>query len=154
MTITTLIAQHLIDAHEGNNWTEVNLKDTLADVTVHEAATKTPASPNTIGSLLHHLTYWNRVMVQRINGITVPDTPDNGFGMPPLTYEAQWNELKADNLKSAAELAAAIRSFDEAKLYEPIVPGQSTAYKNLQGSVEHVHYHLGQIVILKKLIRQ
>ena len=26
-------------------------------------------------------------------------------------------------------------------------------YRNLQGIVEHAHYHLGQIVVIKKLLR-
>jgi hypothetical protein len=27
-------------------------------------------------------------------------------------------------------------------------------YRNLHGIIEHAHYHLGQIVLLKKLIRE
>ena len=153
MNITSLIAQHLIDVHEGNNWTEVDMTTTLKDVTLQEAITRTPASPNTIASLLHHITFWNRVMVQRAQGTAVQINDANGYDHPPLNTEADWQNLKSDNIQSAHELATAIRQFDEAKLLEPILPNYSTAYKNLQGSVEHVHYHLGQIVILKKLIR-
>ena len=153
MNITSLIAQHLIDVHEGNNWTEVDITTTLQDVNLKEAITRTQASPNTIASLLHHITFWNRVMVQRAQGTAVQINDANGYDHPPLNAEADWQNLKSDNIQSAHELATAIRQFDEAKLLEPILPNYSTAYKNLQGSVEHVHYHLGQIVILKKLIR-
>ena len=153
MYTTEQIAQHLVEVHEGGNWTEVDLHTTLADVTYKEAVTQTPASLNTIAALLHHLTFWNRVMIRRIHGIVVPDAPDNGFAMKPLTDEAAWQALQADNQQSVTELAAAIRSVPEARLPEAIVPGQSSTYKNLQGTVEHVHYHLGQIVLLKKLIR-
>jgi len=153
MMITTLIAQHLIEVHEGNNWTEVDLATTLQDITLREATTQTQASPNTIASLLHHITYWNRVMVQRAQGIATQLNDTNGYNHPPLHIEEDWQNLKKDNIQSAQELAAVIRQFNEAKLFEPILPNYSTAYKNFQGSVEHVHYHLGQIVILKKLIR-
>lgn len=153
MKITELIAQHLLEVHEGNNWTEVDVTQTLQDITMKEATYKTIASPNTIAALLQHLTFWNRVIVKRINGIAVAEPADNGYFVPELLDEADWQQLKADNLKSAHELAAAIRQFDVDALEQPILPEHSTAYRNLQGSVEHVHYHLGQMVILKKLIR-
>lgn len=153
MNIKELIAQHILDVHEGENWTESNIKNALADVTLAEAIIKTPASPNTIAMLLHHLTYWNRIMIERVNGIksVIPET--NGFEMNPLVTEEDWLQLKSDNILSAHELASAILNFDESKLPEPILPGYSTAYKNLQGCSEHIHYHLGQIIILKNLIR-
>lgn len=153
MKITELIARHILEVHEGNNWTEVDVTQTLQDVTMEEATLRTQASPNTIAALLQHLTFWNRVVVKRIYGIAVGETPDNGYFVPELLDEADWQRLKADNLKSAHELAAAIRQFNVDALEQPILPEHDTAYRNLQGSVEHVHYHLGQMVILKKLIR-
>lgn len=153
MKITELIAQHILDVHQGNNWTEVDITGTLKDVTWQQAATLTQASPNTIATLLHHLSYWNRVMVQRVNGIKVEVPESNGYEMPPLQTVCDWEKLKEDNLQSAHELAEAIRDFNETKLEQPILPGSSSSYKNLQGSVEHIHYHLGQMVILKKLVK-
>jgi len=153
MYIKELIAQHILDVHEGDNWTESNIKNTLSDITVEEAMSVTAGSINTIASLLHHLTYWNRVIITRINGfeVTIPET--NGFEMTALQTEDDWQNLKADNIRSAHELAEAILGFDEALLQDPILPGYSSAYKNLQGSSEHIHYHLGQIIILKNLVR-
>src|SRR4051812_30824317 len=150
MEITALIAQHLLDVHLGNNWTDVNLSATVEDVTEKEAVTVSAASPNTIASLVHHITYWNRHMIGRMKGVEAPIPAANGYDLPP---QFDWQQLKEDNITSAHELAAAIRNFDTTKLEQPIIPGFSTAYKNLQGTVEHVHYHLGQIVIIKKLLR-
>lgn len=153
MGITEAIAQHVLDVHQGNNWTEVDLAHTLHDVTLAEATTCTPASPNTIAALLHHLTFWNRVMARRAQGQSTEVGPANGFDAPVLRTEQDWADLRADNLRSAQELAAAIRAFDEANLEAAILPNYASAYKNLQGAVEHLHYHLGQLVILKNLVR-
>lgn len=153
MNIPEAIARHVLEVHEGNNWTEVDLVHTLQDVTLAEAVTRTPASPNTIAALLHHLTFWNRVMARRALGEPTEIGPANGFDAPDLRTTADWVALQADNLQSAHELAAAIRSVDSARLEEPILPAYSSAYKNLQGAVEHVHYHLGQLVVLKNLVR-
>ena len=153
MKLTEAIAQHLLAVHEGNNWTEVDLAHVLRDVTLAEATTLTAASPNTIAALLHHLTFWNRVMARRAQGYATEIGPANGFDVPVLHTEADWAALQADSIRSAYELAAAIRGVAEASLTEPILPHYSSVYKNLQGSVEHIHYHLGQLVILKQLVR-
>lgn len=153
MEITATIAQHVLDVHEGDNWTEVNLTHTLRDVTLAEATTRTPASPNTIAALVRHLAYWNRVMARRAQGLGTDIGPANGFDGSPLSTEADWQALLADVRLSAHELAAAIRAYPEAQLTAPILPGYSSAYKNLQGTVEHLHYHLGQLVVLKNLVR-
>lgn len=38
-------------------------------------------------------------------------------------------------------------------LLDVIVRAHSSTYRNLQGTVEHLHYHLGQILTLKTLIK-
>lgn len=152
--VKVLIAQHLLDVHEGGNWTEVSLKEILVDVDFIEASLLTPASPNTIASLLSHISFWNRVMVERIAGIEVEVPVSNGYDAKVLSSEAEWTTLKNDNTNSSLELANAILKIDEQKLLQEILPGRPTMYKSLQGSVEHVHYHLGQMVIIKNLAKQ
>ena len=154
MQLTEVLAQHVLAVHLGGNWTEVDVAHTLADVTLAEATTQTAASPNTIAGLLHHLTFWNRVVAGRARGQATEVGPTNGFDGPALRTEADWAALRADNIASAHELAAAIRGFATAKLPDPILPNYSSAYKNLQGAVEHLHYHLGQLVLLKNLVRR
>jgi uncharacterized damage-inducible protein DinB len=154
MNILSLIAQHVIDVTEGGNWTDVNIADTIRDISVEEANRRTPASPNTIASLLYHLSYWNRVMMQRMKGVKVAVPESNGFDVPELRTDHDWGNLKNDLFDSSRQLAEAIRAFDETKLMDPILPEYSSVYKNLQGTVEHLHYHLGQIVILKKLVKK
>jgi hypothetical protein len=153
MLLTEAIAQHVLAVHEGNNWTEVDLAHTLRDVTLAEATTRTAASPNTIAALVQHLVFWNHVMARRAQGTPTEIGPANGFDVPPLHSEADWQGLQADLWQSAHALAAAIRQVPEAKLTEPILPAYASTYKNLQGAVEHLHYHLGQVVLLKNLVR-
>jgi uncharacterized damage-inducible protein DinB len=153
MKLTELIAQHLIEAHEGNNWTDVSIKDAIADIGYKEATTETNASHNTIAGLVHHLSFYNDVVTKRLFGNIPVIGESNGFDVPAIVSEEDWKKLKDRNIKSAAELAAAVRAFPENKLFELTVTGTSTHYKMLHGIVEHAHYHLGQIVLLKNLIR-
>ncbi|ULT43826.1 hypothetical protein KRR40_10760 [Niabella defluvii] len=75
------------------------------------------------------------------------------MNVPLLTSAEAWDELKKDNIYSAEELATIVEGYDIGSLYNPILPGYSSAYKNFQGQVEHVHYHLGQIVMIKKYVQ-
>ena len=152
MKINHEIAQHITDCFDGENWTGVNIADTLKDVSWQQAQQRTTASQNTIASLLHHIFYWNGIMMQRINGInpTVPET--NGFDVNELRNDNDWNELKEKAHQSFIQLANAVKNFPDEKLFATSPTGKSSYYKNFQGIVEHAHYHLGQMVILKKLI--
>lgn len=154
MQITHLIANHLKQVYEGNNWTDVNIAHTISDVNWKQAQQQTEASPNTIASLLHHLYYWNGIIQQRINGETPVIPGENGYDVGFLNNEEEWNALKEKTHQSFIQLADAIKKFPAEKLLENYVPSiPSSYYRNFQGIVEHAHYHLGQVVILKKLIQ-
>lgn len=154
MILTDYIAQHILEVHEGDNWTEVNIKDTLKDVNYKEATTITNASYNTIAALLHHMSFYNDVVMQRLSGVNPVITQANGFDMLPVKNEQDWKKLKERNIESAHKLAEAVKKFPEEKIFELTVTGHSTHYKTLHGIVEHTYYHLGQIVLLKKIIKQ
>jgi uncharacterized damage-inducible protein DinB len=153
MHLTHLLAQHIIDVYEGNNWTDVSIEETIKNTDWKKAQQQTEASPNTIASLLHHLCYWNGIIMQRISGETPVIPEENGFDAPYLSNEEEWNALKEKTHQSFLQLAEKVKNFPEEKLmnnYSPEI--KSTIYRNIQGAVEHAHYHLGQIVILKNLL--
>ena len=154
MKLTKQIAQHIIEVFEGGNWTEVNIKDTLSEVDYKEASTVTRSSNNTIAALVHHLSFYNDIAMQRLSGNNPVISASNGFDVAEIKNEEDWIKMKEDNIESAHQLASAIRKFPEEKIFELSPTGLATYYKTLHGIVEHAHYHLGQIVLLKKLIRQ
>jgi len=139
MKTTALIAAHITDVFEGDNWTEVNLKNTLSDIDSTEATAHTKASPNTIASLVHHLSFYNDVVLMRLSGI-FPEIDDiNGFDAPPIKTESDWQQLQNAAFASARQLAEAVKNFPEEKLFSQAKPGMSTYYKMLHGIAEHAH---------------
>ena len=91
MKLTDLIAEHIKEVYEGNNWTDVNISDAIREITWQQAQQQTSASPNTIASLLHHLYYWNGIIMQRLKGSN-PSIPEvNGYGVGKLKNENDWN---------------------------------------------------------------
>jgi uncharacterized damage-inducible protein DinB len=153
MKIINLIAEHIKQVYEGDNWTSISIAETVNDVSWQQAQQHTAASPNTIASILHHLYYWNGILMQRLEGNN-PSIPEaNGFDAGELNDETDWNELKEITHQSFIQLADAVKNFPEEKLKVTYAEGKSSFYKNMQGVVEHAHYHLGQIVIIKKLLQ-
>ena len=153
MNICEQVAAHINDAYNGNNWTEVNLANTLADVNYTEAITVTKASPNTIAMLVHHLKFYNEIVLKRLQGSNPKLSNANGFDIPLIENEEQWKQLVEDCLQSAKKLAEATTVFPAEKLGSIPNDGHTTMYKNLHGIAEHAHYHIGQITIIKKLLR-
>ena len=74
--------------------------------------------------------------------------------MERIKNENDWAKLKEKSLQSARDLSSAVKKFPEEKLFDLTINGDGTYYKMLHGVIEHAHYHLGQMVLLKNLIRQ
>jgi uncharacterized damage-inducible protein DinB len=153
MSVTKFIAQHIIDVHEGDNWTDVNIKNSVQNISVAEAENVTKLSANTIAALLYHIIFYNEAVLERLNG-GIPVVNDvNIFDVPQLNTEEAWQQLKQRNLQSAHDLAEAVIKFPEEKLFLPLFEGSPVAYKTLHGIIEHAHYHLGQIVLIRNFIK-
>jgi uncharacterized damage-inducible protein DinB len=150
---TGTLAQNLLHTFEGDNWTDVSIADTLADISFKEAITRTAASPNTIASLVNHLWYWNTIIMLRMKGENPVIPEENGFDVGKLNTEHDWKKLVAKTHRSFIDLADAIRNFPPEKLPDPVSNGRSTVSRNLYGIIEHAYYHLGQIVMLKHLVK-
>lgn len=152
MDQTALIAKHLREAHFGGNWTWVNLKDTLADVDWQQATTKIH-SFNTIVALVFHINYYVAGVLKILQGGSL-DTKDKfAFDHPPIQSQEDWEKLLAKTWAEAENFAAEIEKFPENRLAEIFVEEKYGTYqRNFLGVIEHAHYHLGQIVLIKKLV--
>ena len=153
MKICPAIATQILEAYEGNNWSEVCVKDVVADIQFEEAVAITEASPNSIAALLYHMMFYNNAVCQRLRGEEPHIGSDNGFDLPTLKGGNDWQQLISDAMESAKNLSMAIADFREVNLFKENPAGLGTFYKKMHGVIEHNYYHLGQIMILKKLIR-
>lgn len=151
--MTLLIAKHFRDVHFGGNWTCVNLRDTLEDVTWQEATTKREGF-NTIAVLTFHINYFVGAVLKVLEGGQLDANDKFSFTHPPITNEEEWH-LLLDKVWSDAERSAVlVEKLPEEMLYQDMAdPKYGTWYRNLHGIIEHTHYHMGQMVILKKLLR-
>jgi uncharacterized damage-inducible protein DinB len=154
MNITAQIARHFREVHFGGNWTSVNLKETLADVTWQQATAKVD-SLNTIAVLVFHINYYVGAVMGVLQGEPLTARDKYSFDLPPIQSEEDWKQLLNRTWQEAEAFASQIEQLPEGILGETFVDEKyGTYYRNLHGIIEHTHYHLGQIVLVKKRLRQ
>ena len=138
--------------YNGNPWLEVTLAHTLENVTAEQAYRKINPNLNTIWEIVNHLIQWRRNILRRVEGETVL-TPDHNYFVPILDpSEAAWEQSLQSLAKSQELWNAFFESFDDADLAKIYVNNGHTFYEHIHGIIQHDVYHLGQIVILKKLL--
>ncbi len=154
MELTKHIAKHFREIHFGVNWTWSNLKDTLSDVTWLQATTKIEGF-NTIAALTYHINYYIDAVIPVLKGGELHASDKYAFDVPPINSQEEWQAI-LDKMWSDAEIFAnLVEQFPEDKLYDTFFEEKyGNYYRNFHGIIEHSHYHLGQIVIIKKMILQ
>ncbi len=152
MNTTTQIAKHTRDIHFGGNWTSVNLKDTLSDIT-WEQANATVHDLNSIAQLLFHINYYVSTILKVLQGGPLDAHDKYSFDCPPIQSQEDWDSLRNKVWADAETLASLVE-----QLPDEILPGDfidkkyGSYFRNLQGMIEHSHYHLGQIALIKKIL--
>ena len=152
MDYTQQIAKHLRDVHFGGNWTAVNLRDKLADVTWQQATARVDAFYS-IATLVFHMNYFICATIRVLRGGPLDAKDKFSFDCPPITSQQDWKCLLNKSWEDAEELASLIEGMPESQLAEIFVDEKyGTWYRCLQGPIEHCHYHLGQIAVIKSLL--
>ncbi|SRR6185312_3289028 len=154
MKLTEQIAKHFREVYFGGNWTAVNLKETLADVNWHEATTQVH-SFNTIAALVFHVNYYISAVLKVLQGQPLHASDKYSFDYPPIESDEEWQKLLDKSWNDAELFVTLIRQLPESK-FEEIFSDEKYGnyYRNIVGIIEHTHYHLGQIVLIKKLVRK
>lgn len=152
MNLTNQIANHFRQVHFGGNWTSVNLQATLADVDWQKATTQIE-SFNSIASLLFHINYYVSEVLKVLKGAPLLAHDQLSFDCPPIHSAEDWNALQDKAWADAAAFASLLEQLPDSILTENFTDEKyGNYYRNFHGIIEHTHYHLGQIVIIKKML--
>ena len=138
--------------YNGNPWLEVNLANTLNDVTAEQAYRKINPNLNTIWEIVNHLIQWRRNILRRVQGETIT-TPDHNYFVPVLDpSEVAWHQSLQNLAKSQDQWNTFLTYFDDGDFEKIYINNNLTYYEHIHGIIQHDVYHLGQIVLLKKLL--
>ena len=101
------------------------------------------------------MTYYVRSVPNVLQGNPLDAHDKYSFDLPPIQSQADWENLLAKTWSDAETFASLIEQLPESRLWDDFSDNKyGSYYRNLHGIIEHCHYHLGQIVLIKKLLQQ
>ncbi len=150
--LTAQIAKHVRDVHFGGNWTTSCLREHLQDLTWEQATTPV-GNLNTIAALTFHINYYVGGLIQVFQGGTLDIRDKYSYDLPPIRSQADWDQLLTKMWADAETFAQMVADMPDEILEQDLFgPKYGNYFRNLHGLIEHCHYHLGQIVVVKKLL--
>lgn len=131
-----------------------NVQDQLRNVSLEQAVTEI-ANLNTIAKLTFHLNYYISGVLNVFEGGDLEIRDKFSFDLPKMNSEQEWSDLTTNLFSNAEKFANHVEHMSEEKLNAEFV---NTDYgdfrRNIEGMIEHSYYHLGQIVLLRKMLDQ
>lgn len=129
-----------------------NYKDQLKDTSWKLAVYKVH-DLNTIAALTSHIHYYISGLITVFEGGSLDIKDKYSFDFAEITSQQDWEKILSELWKDAEKFADLIEQFPENKLNEVFVDEKYGSYqRNIDAMIEHCYYHLGQIVLIKKII--
>ncbi len=148
--LTSNIARQLRAVHTGGSWTTTSLQQMLEGLTFEQACQQNDHS-NNIATLVYHTHYYVAVAVHYFETGKLEGKDALSFNLPPLNGQNDWEAFLAHVFHTAERLAVLIEELPDERLTAVFSDEKyGTYFRNLEGTIEHLYYHLGQISILRK----
>ncbi len=154
MSRTEQLAKRIREVYLEGYWiANTNYKAQIESLTWYQAQQKVPAI-NSIAALIFHVNYYLEGLIVAFETGTLTIKDQFSFDMPSLNTASDWDELRMRLLNNANTFALCVAQLDEAKLATHFIDEKYGSYlRNIEGVLEHSYYHLGQIVLINKLIK-
>lgn len=144
------LARFLDDTFSRHNWGHTGLLAAIRGLTVEEARWKAYEGAHSVWEQINHIAHWKRYALRRAQG----KRPKSHQAWPPAGRTA--GELKrslADLARLHQETLRTVRRLTARDLVEK-KGGRYPVSQLLLGEAAHEAYHIGQILLTRKLRRQ
>ena len=147
------IAYRLREVLLNGKWiANTNFKEQILSVNWEQAIQKVE-NLNTIALLTFHINYYLAGLLNVFAGGKLEIKDKYSFDLPEIKSEKDWNKLVNDFLSNSEMFANQVEHMEESMLDQPFADEKYGSYlRNIEGVIEHSYYHLGQIVLIKKML--
>ncbi|MFH6936439.1 DUF1572 domain-containing protein [Flavobacterium sp. FlaQc-30] len=129
-----------------------NYKDQLENLDWKTAVTPIQ-NLNTIAILAQHVHYYIDGINTVFKGGTLDIKDKFSFDFPPISSPEDWEFFLEKFWSSSEEFASFVEQMSDEKLDQFFADEKYGTYRrNIDAMIEHSYYHLGQIVLIKKLL--
>ncbi len=118
-----------------------------------QVATHAVKSLNSIALLAQHAHYYIKGMKNAIEQKNLSMSDAQSFSFSEILSQHDWKSFLDMFWNDTEQLACIIESMSDNDLNQPFIDEKYGSFaRNFDGLIEHCYYHLGQIVLIKKLI--
>lgn len=151
--ITTQLANRLNEVLLNGKWvTGTNFKEQIFDLN-WEQATANKYSLNSIADLIFHIHYYIAGVLNVFEGGELDIKDKYSFDSPAITSEKEWRKLVDKFCFDSEKFVKIIENMSQKELDETFAEEKYGNYhRNIDVMIEHSYYHLGQVMIIKKLL--
>lgn len=154
MELAELLVNRLKEVLAEGKWViGTNFKEQIIDLDWKEA-TESVHSLNSIADLTYHVSYYISGMANVLEGGELEIRDKYSFDYPPVESEQDWKNLVGKFCSDSERFIKLVSNLTEQKLEETFVDEQYGNYlRNVNAIIEHTYYHFGQVVIIRKMIK-
>lgn len=155
MNESIILAKRFREVILDGTWiANTNFKDQLTQTDWQQAHQKVQ-DLNTIAVLAQHIHYYIKGLNQVFRGGDLEISDRYSFDFPPMSTDEQWQTFLETFWEDAHAFADLVEQIPDAMLKETFVKAEYGTYlRNIEAMIEHSYYHLGQIVLIRKLLKQ
>lgn len=151
MTEAERIADQLRRAIDGGAWHGPSLSEAQDGVKASQAAARRIPSAHSIWEVTLHVAAWGAYARRRLRGEPVILSPEEDWPGFIDTSEDSWTRARECSLAEMRALAGDTALLTDSRLLDRLSDFDLSVYIMLNGVVQHIAYHAGQIVLLRKL---
>ncbi|CAN5716605.1 hypothetical protein BH10BAC3_BH10BAC3_17260 [soil metagenome] len=134
----------------GDCWLGYNASEILDSIDHNMAQVKGYRQGNSIWQIVNHIAFWRQLVARCLIEMKRIEGTETGMDAPATGSIAEWKQTLDRFNDSFEQLKTAILNFDESMLFQP-VGGKGSYYHLITGSIQHDAFHLGQVMMLKRL---
>jgi hypothetical protein len=155
MESATQLAQRFREVTLNGKWiANTNFQDQLGQVDFGQAIRQI-GSLNSIAQLTFHVNYYIAGVLQYFNGDELAIRDKFSFDMPEINSPQEWTDLVQEFSSNAEQFAQAVEKMPAERLEEAFVNEKyGSLRRNIEGMIEHCYYHLGQVSLIRKMVRE
>ncbi|MGE5429535.1 MAG: DinB family protein [Syntrophomonadaceae bacterium] len=148
--------RQLRQVYEGENWNGESYVEKLKSVNEQGAFLQPYPGNHSVAELLWHCIYWRTVILKRLQGDNEfqkgTEKEQNFLPLHDLKKKG-WSELLAELSRTQEELVNFLNTKTDEFLDAEYVQGLTNEY-NVEGVVQHDHYHLGQMGLVISILKK
>ena len=154
MTRSYALAMRLREVFLDGKWiANTNVKQEILSINWHEATQKI-SNLNSIAALTYHLNYYLKGLLHTFKTGKIDMHDKYSFDLPPIIKEEEWKILVTNFIENVESFADEVEVMSDAFLDQYFIEERyGTNLRGIEGIIEHSYYHLGQMVLIKKLIQ-